>query len=732
VTYTFLVTNTGSVTVNGLSVSETAFSGSGTAPVASCPVSVLAPGASTTCSASYTTTQADVDAGKVDNTAVARGTDPDGGSVSSNTDTAQVLIPTAGPSISLVKTASPTTVTAAGQTVTYSFVVTNTGTVTLTGVRVAETAFTGTGTAPVPSCPTTTLAPGASTTCTATYTVRQADLDAGDPICNTAVAHGTDPAGNDVPSSPDDATVNVNGSPALTLVKKVNGQDTYTASGAGVTVTYTFLVTNTGTVTVNSLSVAETSFTGSGTAPVASCPVSVLAPGASTTCSASYTTTQADVDAGKVDNTAVARGTDPDGQQVSSNTDTAQVLIPTAGPSISLVKTASPTTVTAVGQTVTYSFLVTNTGSLTLTGVRVVETAFNGRGTAPVPSCPTTTLAPGASVTCTATYTVTQADIDGASTISNTAVAHGNDPTGHDVPSSPDDETVTVRPPSGSLTIEKTANPATVTAVGQSVRYEYRVTNTGTVTLHDVTVTELSAGWTGHGPLPTVTCPATTLAVGAHMTCSAGYSTLQADLNAGKIENRARADGKNPDNTQVTPAEDDAVVTVQTNPALTVEKSASPTTVFAAGETVTYTFVVRNTGNVTLSGVRIVETAFTGHGTAPVATCPAGASALAPGASVTCTATYTVTQADLDAGTVENTAVAKGTPPGGPVLPSPGEVTSPPDSAEVEAQPETDLALDKTASPTRVDAAGAQVTYPFRVTNRGDTTLTAECVTEQN
>ena len=90
-------------------------------------------------------------------------------------------------------------------------------------------------------------------------------------------------------------------------------------------------------------------------------------------------------------------------------------------------------------------------------------------------------------------------------------------------------------------------------------------------------------------------------------------------------------------------------------------KSASPTTVAAVGDVVTYTFHVTNTGNVTVSAVAIDETAFSGTGTPPAATCPPGP--LAPTQSVDCTATYTVTQADIDAGSITNTAHGAGTTP---------------------------------------------------------------------
>ncbi|GAA4149199.1 DUF7507 domain-containing protein [Leifsonia shinshuensis] len=225
--------------------------------------------------------------------------------------------------------------------------------------------------------------------------------------------------------------------------------------------------------------------------------------------------------------------------------------------SLTLTKTASPATIAKTGDTVHYTYTVTNTGNTTLTGIGVTETAFTGTGTAPTPDCPTTTLAPAASVQCTATYDATAADID-AGTISNTAVADGQDAVAGAVTSPAATADVTAdRSP--SLTLDKKADPATITGAGQPITYSFVVTNTGNVTLTAVGITEQSFSGSG-GPL-TVTCPAdATLAAGATLTCTADYRSTDADYASGSIRNTATADATDPAGAAVHSAESTAVV----------------------------------------------------------------------------------------------------------------------------------------------------------------------------
>lgn len=423
ITYSFVVTNTGNVPINDIAIDEGTFTGSDGAPDAACPSSTLAPGAQEICTATYTLTVADVNAGSVSNTATAHGT-PQGSDTDVPSDSSTVTIPeTPNPGATVVKTASPGTVTAAGQVVTYSFVVTNTGNVTLSNPEVDDTDFSGTGDLSKVDCPATSLVPGQAETCTATYTVTQTDVDKGS-LTNTASVTGTTPGGSTFtsPSSPP-ATVTIDRTPALTLVKTANVE----AAEVGQQITYTFTLTNTGNVTITSPSVKDTDFSGSGQLSALDCPAdSVLEPGDAITCTATYTVTQADIDAGQLANSATATGTPPDGV-TPPTADAPPVTIATnPHPALSLVKTASAKQATSVGQVLTYTFAVTNTGNVDVKNPKVNEGAFTGHGVLSAVSCPgDSVLPPGQMISCTATYTVVAADLADGATLSNTATVTG-------------------------------------------------------------------------------------------------------------------------------------------------------------------------------------------------------------------------------------------------------------------------------------------------------------------
>ncbi len=110
----------------------------------------------------------------------------------------------------------------------------------------------------------------------------------------------------------------------------------------------------------------------------------------------------------------------------------ADAVVDPAAPSLSLVKSADTQRATTVGQKVTYSFVVKNTGNITLKEIVVTDGEFSGKGVLPAPSCPTDTLQPAASMTCTSVYTVVAADLTGKD-LTNTATAAGKTPLGNPV-----------------------------------------------------------------------------------------------------------------------------------------------------------------------------------------------------------------------------------------------------------------------------------------------------------
>ena len=256
------------------------------------------------------------------------------------------------------------------------------------------------------------------------------------------------------------------------------------------------------------------------------------------------------------------------------------------------------------------------------------------------------------------------------------------------------------------LDLVKSSSVEEISEVGQEITYSFLVTNTGAVTVEDVTVNE--GAFSGSGELSEVTCPeeAASLAPGEDVTCTATYTVTQADLDSGELENTATATGTTPGGDPVDSPPSD-VSTPGPDPELDLVKTSDVEEISEVGQEITYSFLVTNTGVVTVEDVTVNEGAFSGSGELSEVTCPEEAASLAPGEDVTCTATYTVTEADVAAGDLKNTATATGTTPGG------DPVDSPPSSVIVDngVPPVANAGGDDpgSATPGKLPQTGAQI-----------------------
>jgi uncharacterized repeat protein (TIGR01451 family) len=208
---------------------------------------------------------------------------------------------------------------------------------------------------------------------------------------------------------------------------------------------------------------------------------------------------------------------------------------------------------------------------------------------------------------------------------------------------------------SPAISLVTSAVPTSFSAPATAIAFSYLVTNTGNVSLSAIGVSDPLSG------LSPVTCPATTLAAGAAETCTATYTTAQSEVDAGGISDEATASGTAPSATVVSTSYSMSVPATQT-PAMSLAVSANPTSFATAGTPIIFSYVVTNTGNITLGGVGVSDPL---AGLSPV-TCPA--TTLAPGAAETCTATYVTTAADVATGSITDPTMATGTTPSATVV----------------------------------------------------------------
>jgi ELWxxDGT repeat protein len=201
---------------------------------------------------------------------------------------------------------------------------------------------------------------------------------------------------------------------------------------------------------------------------------------------------------------------------------------------LSLTVQPQSTTFSSVGQVINYNFVVTNNGNAALAGpLSITDSKMT-------PSCPNLNtignlngnLDPGESITCTGSYTITQADLTACSVSDIATVSIGG--------VSSNTVTTTIRCPAVNvLGLTITPNPTSYSAAGTVITYNYTVTNNGTAALTGPFQVTISGN-----PVP-ITCgtAATTLAQGQTVTCSSSYTTTNADLQINQITHTATATG---------------------------------------------------------------------------------------------------------------------------------------------------------------------------------------------
>jgi len=499
-------------------------------------------------------------------------------------------------------------------------------------------------------------------------------------------------------------TLVITASPAISL-KKTGILDLDVVSPAGEAnpgdkINYSFTVKNTGDVTLSGITLSD------GLITVVGGPISSLAPGASdnTTFTGSYTLTQADIEAGTVTNNASVSGTSPAGTVVNA-TDKFVQTIP-SNPLLRVEKTASVTAINSIAQIIPYKFTLNNLGNIPLSGITVTDPKCNSAPvyiSGDIDGDAKLDLSESWVYECE--HTVTQAEFDSGYSLSNTVIADSNE--------SPE-VSDTLDLPIIRIQVTKQANPTEVPETGGNVTFTFNVTNTGTVPI-TITSLEDSVFGTLSGDadckLGTLLAPSASCSFTHVETIAGAVGTPHSNTFTAKVED-----------TEGNEASDDATATVDFNdvlPSLSVEKTASPSSVDETGADVTFTFTVNNTGGVPVTITTLNDSVFgalsgdtdcqVGTELAAGASCSFDQSEFISGkVGVDHVNTFTATANDSEGNEASDDASA--TVSFIDVLPA--------------------ISVDKSADQTSVTEIGADVTFTFTVSNIGTVPVTVASLSD--
>ncbi len=328
--------------------------------------------------------------------------------------------------------------------------------------------------------------------------------------------------------------------------------------------------------------------------------------------------------------------------QTYTATDSEQVAVKVAAPSIQLQKSSDISGLSSPvvpGDIITYTFRIENDGNVSLFNIGLTDARTNVTGS------PIAKMIPAQvdDTTFTASYVVTQADIDAGKYVNqafvtaNTAQGVIVDKNSDDpVTSGIEDPTTTILAGAPSLQLTKyqgvldDANGNGRPDVGETLNFAFRVENTGNVTLTNVSLADPTSTVAG-GPIATLTPGGVD-----DTTFSASYVLTKADIDAGGMQNSATALASTPNetdnltdisdsaegteatetpdlagNTDGDPTNDPTVTLLQRVSGLEVVKTSDDSGLSSppvVGDKITYLIQVTNTGNTSLANVVLDDT----------------------------------------------------------------------------------------------------------------------------
>ena len=323
---------------------------------------------------------------------------------------------------------------------------------------------------------------------------------------------------------------------------------------------------------------------------------------------------------------------------ITNDTVWVNVICDGENPAIHLVKD-SDVSVASVGDTITYTYVVSNIGDVTLFNVSVFDVSLSTYVTLDDDE-----LEPAESTSGVLTYVVKNSDLPGP--LVNFATASGTSLLNTTVY---DNDAASVK------LIGCGENPAihlvkdsdvSVAFVGDTITYTYVVSNIGDVTLFNVSVFDVSLS-------TYVTLDDDELEPAESTSGVLTYVVKNSDL-PGPLVNFATASGTSLLNTTV--YDNDAasvkLIGCGENPAIHLVKDSDVSVAFV-GDTITYTYVVSNIGDVTLFNVSVFDVSLSTYVTLDD-------DELEPAESTSGVLTYVVKNSDLP-GPLVNFATASGT-----------------------------------------------------------------------